>query len=34
MNDTPAISPFDWAIVVAYVVFALCVGIKYSKRAG
>ena len=34
MNDTPAISPFDWAIVAAYVVFALWVGVKYSKRAG
>ncbi len=34
MNSAHPISIFDWAIVLAYVAFALWVGVRFSKRAG
>ena len=29
-----ALAPLDWAVVIAYVVFAVWVGLRYSKQAG
>ncbi len=34
MEPIEPISPLDWAVVAAYVIFALWVGVAYSKRAG
>ena len=28
-----SLSPFDWSIIIAYLVFALGVGVYYAKRA-